>query len=401
MAQNSFPSLSILFTDSWKNFKNSVLPLFLFSLLCIGISLIAVIILILVLGISGVGVGALISSKNLGLETIIPLIMGAGVILVLFFIIMLILGTAFQIGNLLIVAENNKKTHLKKILRSSLTLVIPLLLTGFISFILIMGGLFFLVLPAIFVGFLLCFVNYEVVFNNKRYLQALSSSATLVLNNFWEILGRLILLMAIGVALGLLPVLVHSDELSGVVIFISVIARVLFSWFSACYMYQLYKQASARSQVAKSRVLWWVWTISLLGWAVVVIIGIIVFQFIASGGASKIFQDLQKSSPLPLNMTALTELKPLAERSQILFTQIKEEAEKDPSLGPSTKAKIIKLNNENITLLRKAVKIAPNIEVLWAMLCQAYQIPNTIGSEKEQNQACEKSKNYTPETPSS
>ena len=138
MAQNSFPSLSILFTDSWKNFKNSVLPLFLFSLLCIGISLIAVIILILVLGISGVGVGALISSKNLGLETIIPLIMGAGVILVLFFIIMLILGTAFQIGNLLIVAENNKKTHLKKILRSSLTLVIPLLLTGFISFILIM-----------------------------------------------------------------------------------------------------------------------------------------------------------------------------------------------------------------------------------------------------------------------
>lgn len=400
MAAKNFPDLSTLFNNSWVNFKKSLLPLFLFTLIYIGITVLFVLVMVILLGVSGIGIGTLLSGKNMDLQTIIPLIAGGGAVLLLFISAMIVLGTVFQVGNMLIVAEQNKKTPFGKIFNKSLAFITPVLLTGLLTSVITIGGIFFFILPAIILGFLFSFVNYEIVFNNQRYLAAVKRSATLVLSNFWEILGRVLLLLVIGLGLNIFPLFFRNENAAALAIFVSAVARALFSWFVMCYIYELYKEAVERTPQNATRSLWWVWLISVLGWTAALVVGYSVYSYVSSGGAQRLWQQIDKAAPLPLNTAFNSEeisaIKPKVVRSQELLKEIASLAAKDPAFGEQTRSRIIKLNNENIGELKAAVKIVPESELLWAMLCQSYQIPNTVGTEKEKTAACEKGKNYTP-----
>lgn len=374
------PSIGQLFRDAWQTFTQSILQLFLLNILglviYLGLAVLAVVIFIL----SGAGSSLLQKGPQalLGLFTSPQALTTTIIISVIFVILFAIASSVLQIASVLIVDKEGKSPlwdHLKK----SFSLLIPLMLVGILTFILTFGALFVFILPAILLGFLFTFVQFEVILNNQRLAEAIRRSVLLVSKHFGAILIRLIILFLIYVAYTILVNLLSKigPDTAVLVNIVSFLINMLLGWFALAYTITLYKQARVGLEQQTGKSILWMWLIAILGWVIAAVISFAGYKIISSGGLKGIFnKSLGTNNPGVSIQRSINEMKPEAkahyDKSQELFKQMRS-IQKD-----STKSKeqiiieITKLNDENIVVLKKALEIEPNNAQLWSFLGSAY-----------------------------
>lgn len=285
---SSLPSIGALFSQSWQTFTQSMLSLFILNILGIVIYIGLAVVAFLFFILSGAG-SFLLKNGLQGIATTLPSISGSTiailvVIAVIFGLISLIVGSILQIASILLV-DSQGKTSMGSAFKKSLSLIVPLSLVSILTFILTLGGLFVFILPAILFSFLLIFVQFEVILNNQRWLEALRRSVLLVSRHFGGILIRLILLILIYLAYAIVTNLIGKigSEIQVLVGIISFLINLLLGWFAIAYQITLYKQARNGLEQEKGKGILWIWIVAILGWLIAVGIFFAVWKAISSG----------------------------------------------------------------------------------------------------------------------
>lgn len=403
---NNFPSLASLFQESWQTFTQSILSLFLLNILALVVYFGLAVIAFLILIISGAGSFLLkngLQNLNLGLSTLnSSTIITIVVIAAFFWLIYLVVGSAFQIASILLV-DTSGKEPLRAALKKSFGLIIPLflvnLLVSFFSF----GALFVFMLPFLLVSFLLVFVQFEVTLNNQKGLAAVKRSVLIVSENFGAILIRLIILILIYIAIvAIIPGLLGKigPQTQIIVGITSFFINLLLGWYMLSFLITLYKQA--RVGLAKNEVksIAWIWTIAILGWVIAAVIFFLGYKAISSGILNEILKRAEINIPGASIERSVDEMKLETkthyERSQELFKQI-QQLQQDPNKTDAQKiAETKKLNDENIAEIKKALEIEPNNHKLWYDLGSAYTWVSSAGTLENSLTAYQKAEELDP-----
>lgn len=263
----ALPSIQILFSDSWKTFKGSVLNLLILNLVSFGIFLGIII------------AGVLISlpfiifplQEALKSKSFNPAAFGGiGIILLVVIIACIIVGLAVHAASVLFVGKYSSKPTFGKTFKGSFQFVLPLFLVGIVSSFIVLGGYMLLVIPGIFFALLFMFAPYEIILNHQGIVSALKRSARIVLGNFWGILGRLLLWVIIIMIAAFLPGILSERSaaagagLSGISFFVN----IFLGWFGICYSLTLYKQAARGLESDKGINLLWPLLTAIVGWVI-------------------------------------------------------------------------------------------------------------------------------------
>ncbi len=299
-------SISELMRESWGVFKKSWLHLFVFNLIAwvvLGLVLFAGVILILA---SGAGAAFSAQQHNYALTGGLAIVGGIGGLL--FVLCCIALGAVVQVGSMLIVSKKGQ-ISLDNTIKQSIGFIIPALLVGIINSIIVFGGFFVFLIPGFLFLLFFLFSVYEVVFSNKKGLDALRSSMSIVTQNFWGIFGRLLLLVAmffvISLIVGLLaalPLLVmdKTSVFAGLwaILFgiIRIVLNIALGFFSNAYFFTLYQHAKSAAKEGQSNLLW-VGIVSAVGWVIFVLL------MISFGGQlAKSFQEGLQKGKTPKTM---------------------------------------------------------------------------------------------------
>lgn len=280
-AKKSMASIYDLMAESWDVCKKSWLHLFVFnlvSLVVLGLVILAGVVLVV-----ASGAGAAFSAEQQNYALTGGLAIAAVIAGLLFILFCMAWGVVVNVGSMLIVSQKGQ-ISLDETIKKSIGFIFSMLLIGIFNSFIIFGGFFVFILPAFLFALFFLFGGYEVVFNNKKGLDALRLSMSIVIQNFWGILGRVLLLGVIifgsSIVLNLfigLPLLVMDKNsvvfglwsLVGVVI--RIIFNILISFFTTSYLFTLYKQAKAAAKEGQSSLLW-VGITSVIGWAIFILI---------------------------------------------------------------------------------------------------------------------------------
>lgn len=319
-SQSGLPSISQLLHDSWDTFKKSVLHLIIFYLIIFVISVVIVIAALAIIFGLGFGSGLLSGlasgQKDLA-QTFVPMFGGLLLILVPIFVIaFIIIGSIAQSGIILILDQPGKPISYSSILRKGLSLALPLIGIGFLTFFIVFGGFFVFVIPAFLFAFFFIFSTYEVILGDTNGTEALKRSYHIVSKMFFEVLGRFLLLVGIYILywifftlLFMLSVLA-GDKVSSILYLIVTIANYIvsfaLSFFTASYIVVLYKQARAAVSPSEKVSIKWVWIVSIIGWVIAVFLLIASASFISnyvSSGAFKKALDQSKQTSTNQNLS--------------------------------------------------------------------------------------------------
>lgn len=270
----TLPSIRQLLKDSWQSLLQSILPLFILNVLGIVIYIVLGIIAVLIFILSGIGSYLL---KN-GLEGIaaslsfvpVSTYIFLGIVVAVLILAFIFVSSAIQIASILMVNAEGKLSVINTF-KKSFKFIIPLFLTGLISFALTFGAFFVFVLPALLFILLLMFVQFEVILNNQRGIEAIKRSVLIVKSNFGAVFIRLLIfwLFYLGnfIIMSILQNTVPDSAKWAVSIF-SFILNLLLGWFALAYQINLYRHASMNLKQATGKDITWMWVIALLGWLI-------------------------------------------------------------------------------------------------------------------------------------
>lgn len=299
------PPIKKLFSDSWKTFTQSLLNLFILSLISIAANVSALLVFGLLLIILGFGSGLLktIIQQPSTISNLSPLILIFIIVLsIAFGIFFILMNYVFRIATVIVVARSEDHLSVKEIIKLSLRRVLPLVMTDFIILFFVIGGSLLFIFPALIFYFFFLFVNYEVILNNQSYLQAVKRSVLLVSKRFGEILIRILILVGITILLtALIPNLLRKIDPDTYLLIAlwSVLLNILWGWFSLVFTLQLYKQSQAGLENEKPSSLSIFWIVALLGWLISILLTLIGVKAVTSPSAQKFFQE--QFAPTPTN----------------------------------------------------------------------------------------------------
>lgn len=296
---SSLPPIKELFSQSWNTFVASILPLFLFSIVLIVITLgffvfSAGIILFLT---SATGLFQLFSHMGIAAFAVmtLPLYLLSGVCLLVIIAGMIIISSLANIVTVQIVASYPKKISIGNTIKSGLGLVMPLFVTGLLAGIINFGGLFFFFLPAIVFSFFFMFVSYEVILEKKKLLSAIRRSVFIVSKSFGEILVRIFafILLYILVVVFIPNFVMRIEPHTGIIItLLSVVTNTLMGWLGLCFFVTLYKQAKDGLGNGKEVSLLWIGIVSLLGWVIFAVLIYSGIKFLSSDAAKALLNNI-------------------------------------------------------------------------------------------------------------
>jgi hypothetical protein len=254
----SLPSIQTLFVDSWHLFLKSLLNLFLFNLIGYVAIFALIMIAVVVVGVGAGLFGVLNSGSSDQITSVLTtLALPAMLLLLVFTVAIIVLALITQIGSIIILTNGNSQESLSVVFKKSLNFVWPAFLMGLVTSFIVWGSSFLLLIPGIVFGIFFAFSMFVLVTHNAGPLNALRTSMGLVKQNFWGIVGRLLLIFTLTI---LLQLLVQGSV-------ISLIINVVLGWFSMAYLASLYKQASSVSgnQTASLKL---PLMVSLIGWVI-------------------------------------------------------------------------------------------------------------------------------------
>lgn len=403
---NTLSPIGVLFSDSWHTLTQSMLSLFVLNVLGIAIYLGLGIVAILLIIVSGAG-SFILKNGIQGIAANLPAALSAfiiplAVISVIFTIIYAAVGSALQISSIQLIDSQGSKP-VGGTFKKSFGLVIPSFLVGILIFLLTFGSFFVLIFPAILVSFLLSFASYEVILNNQRGLKALKSSASMISKNFGAIFIRWLAIILIYLVIAVVvPNLLSKigPEVNLIVGLFSIIINLLLGWYMMSYQVTLYKQVREASGREEDKSMAWIWIVAALGWVIAILLGFIVYKTVASGILSNIFKNSAVAPGFSMQRS-VNEMKPEAkvhyEKSQLLFKQLKEVQKSTGKSDAQIIAETKKINDENISELKKALEIDPENAKLWYQLGAAYTWVSSTGSLEEGLQAYQKAENLDPD----
>jgi hypothetical protein len=268
--KSHLPSLQVLAKDSWELFKKTWVA----YLKLVGLA-IAYVFLALLIGLLlslPITFGVIGSHFNI-FSHLTPFDISALVLLILWFIFFFLSIIAIDVILPIVgifILQGKKTSPIFALIKQAKPYFWPYFLTVFLTGLFVFGGIPLLLIPGLLIGFFFCFVAYEVVIDNQKYLTALKRSYFMVKNNFWEVLGRLIVLeVATIIVSSVLRRLSHGDGLLGLVNFLFAIFA---SWYARAYLYLLFKELRAKTTFPQQISITWIWVVSAIGWAIIILL---------------------------------------------------------------------------------------------------------------------------------
>jgi|GEM_PF-2582922 len=283
----SLPSVSLFFKETWMLYQKVAVPFILLSL----IQLVVFFVVLL-----GLGVGALLIGLALGLggsvsklqnsgfmsiDQMMPLIGGVaatvGIFSVVFLAAINYLSSSFQASLILLTAKYKGKISMGEVLNQGFKRVVPVFVLSVIMFILIFGGLLLFIIPGLVMGILMSFAVFEVVLENRKPLAAIKSSISMVSQNFWSIVGRLVLISFATLGMYLLLGIVQSIFSEAIGGLVNIVFNIALMPLGLVFMTVLYQHTKAASELRPVSMIW-MWCISLVGLIIGVSLSILIAQ---------------------------------------------------------------------------------------------------------------------------
>lgn len=137
----------------------------------------------------------------------------------------------------------------------------------------VIGGIVFLFVPGFVIGIFFSFVSMAIVLENRSVSDSLKRSYQIVRENFWAILGRIIVIEL--VAYVILQILDSLNEDSSIISLFSFIITIVLGLYVLAYTYLVYQQTSGVVPYDKSISIKWIWVLAVLGW--ICLLGLFVF----------------------------------------------------------------------------------------------------------------------------
>jgi hypothetical protein len=188
---------------------------------------------------------------------------------ILFFLSIIAVEIIFPIVGIYIL-QGKKTSPILNLVKQSKTIFFPFLLTILLSVLLTIGGTALLVIPGLLIAFFFTFVTYEIVVEGKSGTMALQRSYFMVKNNFWEVLGRLVIVaLSIVIVSSVLKRFADGDSLLTLVQFLF---SLFASWYARAYAFILYKEVRAKTVFPEQISIQWIWVVSIVGWVVILLI---------------------------------------------------------------------------------------------------------------------------------
>jgi len=217
------------------------------------------------------------------------------------FLVLLALLAIFNIaiGNaqILVIDAHKDPSSLTTLIKGGYRVAVPMLLTGLLGGLLIIGGFFVFIVPAWLFMFLFSFSAYAVVLDGYGPIPALRRSIALVSSHFWSVFTRIVLLYVIYFFVSyLFPKVLGlvSGDFNLLVQGLSFVADVVLGWYMLAYTLTLYKQIRATSGNEQGSLKWLVLT-ALIGWGLIVLLSIGMFRFVQSDVFKKYSEDFTES----------------------------------------------------------------------------------------------------------
>lgn len=267
-----------LFTEAWELTKNrfwQMLGLLLLQGLIFTIVIGGVLLALLAGSLGTLAKSQLFNNPELTMEQIVqsptlgPIMNALMITVFVALAVALVIGPIFQAA-IIALAGSNKKTSIKEALGVGWKKFVPVLGAGLIIGLLVLGGAALFIIPGIIFGLLLTFAIYEIVLHDAKLVSALKTSAGMVWEYFWPVVGRMALLSLIGMVIS--AVGDSWREMNQPIFSLVKMALDLgFSIFSVMYSMVLYKNLRAVASKKKLE-LTPIIALSILGWLVIAII---------------------------------------------------------------------------------------------------------------------------------
>lgn len=300
-----------------------------------------------------------------------------------------VISAVSQIAMVMIAAEAT--TGVNNALRKSFGKIIPLLVTGIFTSLLVFGAFFMFIVPAFIVGFFLIFVQFEVILNNKNLGAAVKRSTSLVARNFGYVFTRVFMyFILVGILDIFIPnILLEIEPATGIYVAIySIFASVVFGWYATVYFVKVYQHVSDQQEEVSTA---WIYIISLLGWLIVVVVGMLGYKVFG-----KVIQEKMNSGTTTAQIATSGEQK-YRDESQKLFDQMRAVNQQSSDLSDDEIiAKVSALNDQNIAVLQEGAKKYPKSAKIWYQLGNAYTWRSTSGTLEDGLAAYKKAEELEP-----
>jgi len=269
----SIPSVSMFFKETWSLYKKVAVPFIFLSL----IQIVIAIVVISGLGLGGVLIGLALgpggsfsflqNSGQMNADQMTPFISSIAASVGIFSLVVLVaiinLGSAFQ-ASLIILTAKKGKVGVGEALNHGFKYIVPVLIVSAIMSFLVFGGLFLFLIPGIVMGILMSFAAFEVVLEDRKPLAAIKASISMVSQNFWSVVGRILLIwlatMLLYIVLSIVTS-IFSEATASLIVMAFNIALTPLSLVSLTVLYQHTKSASVEKPVSMV----WMWIVAVIG----------------------------------------------------------------------------------------------------------------------------------------
>jgi hypothetical protein len=184
----------------------------------------------------------------------------------------------------LAIEEKLSEMPVLDLLRDSMRYVVPIIVVGLITALLVTGGFFALIIPGIIFSILFAFAPLEVLFEGKSPVTALKTSASMVRQHFGAIFVRWLAFVGVmllsAIVMGIIEGIFGQESvINGLV---QLVYNFVVTVFSTIYFTLLYKQVRGESEAEASYSLTWVIIVSVVGW----VLGLFIISSAISGLAN-------------------------------------------------------------------------------------------------------------------
>lgn len=410
MPEKTLPTIKSLFQEAWDLLIKNVFNMFLFALLGIVVSFGLFMVALVVLYFSGFNMSFFdsLSQGDLTVLTQPALIVALVSVIVVFTIISTVFQNAIYAGMTLLLDKNEKDQKILPLVKKGFRYVLPLIGLGLVYCFFMVGGFFFLILPAILFSFFFMFSFYELVTENKSILNSLRGSYQIVKSNFGEILIRILAFIFAYIALSVfIPNVIREiDETTGTILaFYSLIVNTLLGWYGLTYSLTLYKQAKKTTDFSQKSSLAWIVVMSILGWLILIPVSYGVKAAIHSDSFREGFQtgfnesfnknkeyNTYGEKNAVISTTDGIEVTAYLAESQDYFDQMK-----NLQTQPDAIEEIKAVNDKNIDLLLEATEKFPQNPKIWIALGNAYTWASNKGNLDDGLAAMQKAAELDPD----
>ena len=287
LSTSKLPPIKNLFADSWNLMVSQLLNLLFLSIGAIAATVGLIIafaavglVLALALGLFKAvnNPAALIGSAPL--IVVLSVLFLAGMFSSVFIVSML-----FTIAPMRLLAGEKKTMGLFALLKGGGKFILPLVAVSFMTVLFVLGGVWLVIVPGLFISMFLAFAQYEVVLAGKRGMSALKGSVRIMTQNFGEILVRhIIFIIAYVILVLFIPnVISKIDEATGAIISVLwILVSVLANWYALAFGITLYKQVKAVTDESKPAGMGWIKAVAVIGWLLALIGMVIGFSAAAN-----------------------------------------------------------------------------------------------------------------------